>query len=212
MRTRPHNKPSDGGLRKSNRICWRGARKNFRAFFLVAQKPLPAAPAVRMRGVETFAMRRPQIPLHQQADAMCAAPVRSDGIHTVSVVEHDFETIGRRAAQNAAAHAVKPVARLLLARQIIHKRAGGVDIQIPALFFIERQKVIRVEQHKLPRADFLEIIPGQRQRKFRHQRQISTEAIRAETVGVHARAGRQPHVKILLALGQCVGQRGFGPK
>src|ERR1039458_10456248 len=83
MRTRPHNEPSAGTLRKLNRILCarRGTRKNFRASFLVAQKPLPAAPVIGMRGMEPFAMRRPQIPLHQQADALRAATVRPDGIH-----------------------------------------------------------------------------------------------------------------------------------
>jgi hypothetical protein len=61
---------------------------------------------------------------------------------------------------------------------------------------------------KLARADFLVIIAGQRQRKFRTSGRNPAEPIRAETVGIHARAGGQAHrVKILLALGQRVGQR-----
>ena len=108
MRARPHNEPSADDFRKAI------LNSKKRTQLSTPQKPLPAAPVIGMRRMKSFAMRRPQIPLHQQADAVRAATVRPDGIHTVSVVEHDFETVGRRAIQNAAAHAAKPVARLLL--------------------------------------------------------------------------------------------------
>ena len=114
--------------------------------------------------------------------------------------------------QNAAAHAVEPVAGLRFAGQIIHERAGCVRVNVPAFFPVERQKVIRIEQRKLSCADFLVIIAWQRQRKFRDERQKSAEAIRAETVGVHAGAGGQARIKTLLAFWQRLRQRGLGPK
>ena len=70
--------------------------------------------------------------------------------------------------QDAAAHAAKPVTGLSQTGQIIHKGAAGVQVHVPAFIGIQRQKIIRVEQGKLAGADFLKIIAGQRQRKFRH--------------------------------------------
>ena len=197
MRDRPDNEAGKTPQRKQ---------------FSTAQKPLPAAPPVGLRRIEFLAMRFPQVPLHEQADAFRASSTGSEGIHAVAAREHKFEAVGGRAIHDATTNAVEPVAGLGLAGQIINEGAGHVRVEIPALAFVERHQIARVEQHKLARADFLVIIAGQRQGKFRHQRQKSAEPVGAEPVGVHARSDGQARGKILLALRQRVGQRGLGPK
>ena len=48
----------------------------------------------------------------------------------VGVVEHELEPVGRRVVEDAAAHAVEPVARLRFAGQVIHDRRGGVQVEV----------------------------------------------------------------------------------
>ncbi len=163
--------PPQSSVSANSTICAPGpimkqAKRPGASSFQSAEKPLPAAPAVGLGRIEFLAVRLSQVPLHQHADAFRAASAGTDGVHAVGVVEHDFETVGRRAIQNAAAHAVEPVAGLRFAGQIIHEGAGHVRVEIPALAFVERHQVVRVEQHKLSRADFLVKIAGQRQREI----------------------------------------------
>jgi hypothetical protein len=101
-----HNKASGGGFRK--------VILDFPAAisFLISEKSLPAAPVVGLRGIEFFRARFLQVPLQQQPDVLRAAPAVADGVDAVGVGGHDFQTVIGRAEQNAAAHAVEPVAGL----------------------------------------------------------------------------------------------------
>src|SRR5208282_3725814 len=117
MRNRPYNEAARAAARKA--ILLPKIRS-------LIKEVRPATPERRLRRTEALAARPAEIKLHQQANAVRAAPVRADGIYAVAVIKQDFPAVGRRVIQDAAAHAVEPVAGLFLAGQIIHERAAEV--------------------------------------------------------------------------------------
>ena len=69
--------------------------------------------------------------------------MRADGVYPITVTDENVPAIGGGAIQNATAHAIKPVARLLFARKIIHECGGHIHAHVPAALLIQRQKIQR---------------------------------------------------------------------
>ena len=80
------------------------------------------------------------------------------------------------------------------------------------MLVVERHDVICAQQRVIPGADLVEIIPGQRQRKFRDERQQRAEPVGAEAVGPHARSRREVDVKVVLRFRPCVGEQRLQPE
>src|ERR1051326_6447732 len=105
-----------------------------------------------------------------------------------------------------------PMARLLKAVQIVNRGGCRHDVNVPWLFLIERHQVIPAKEHKLPRAEFLIKIAGQKKRILAHQRQECPKPISAEPICVHTRSSRQAKVKIVVQMRERVAQQRGSPK
>src|SRR5262245_58704854 len=139
--------------------------------------------------------------------SFAASPYR---IHPVSIPDHEFPR--RRLVENACAHSRIPMSWLLKAGQIIHRRGGSQDVEIPFLFAIKWHKVIGADQDESPGAQFLIIIARQIKWVFRHQRQERTEPIGAEPIRVHTGSSCEAKVKIVLEVRECVSEQSSSPE
>ncbi len=71
--------------------------------------------------------------------------------------------------------------------------------------------VVTSKQHKSFRADLLVIIPGERQRELRDQRQQRAEPIGAQPVGCHASPQGEADIELVFPFRDGVGQQRLQP-
>ena len=107
-----------------------------------------------------------QVVLKNQPDALRAASVVANGVDAIGIAEIDFPRVVFGTVSNAESRAGMRVAGLFESVNIIDARHGADGGDVPALFPVERKRILSAEQNETARADFLEIISRQRKRKF----------------------------------------------
>ena len=152
-----------------------------------------------------------EIVLQQQPDALRAAVVLANRVDAVGVTEADLPDFVVGPIAQRSPDTRMPAARLFHSREVIDRRRRREHCDVPILLRPDGNQIIAAEQREPARRDFLKIISGNAQGKFRRQRQRRAEAIRAETVGLGTGARGDADEKSLLRR-QRVRQQRAAPK